>query len=398
MDKLSSNRVGVLIPALLIIANLAFAVNQFNFASIYYLIAEGFHQDVSGLGTATSVYFLAIALVEIPGGIVSIKAGPKKMVVVGTFLSFSSNLLSAFLPQFGLIIVSRAVAGIGNGIAFPSLLVLLARNFRRGSEALSVGLVNGAFTLGGILGLFGWAVIGTVTGWRISLMIGGILGLASSIPLFFFLPDDGLKADFKIRIEQLTNVIFKREMIVIILSLFGIAAGASVSWGFLVYYLERTLNVGPSLAGFVGSLSLILALLVSPIIGRRYDRSRNARKWVFVAGTITAVGLACASVHSLYFAMISSAVVGIGFGIGFTVGLSAARDLSSENIEYESMAVGWVDGLSVFGGFFAPLLFATIVVSSGYLHGWLLAALFGFLLTLPIVTMKSGKIVVKPGG
>ena len=158
------------------------------------------------------------------------------MVVVGTILSFSSNLLSAFLPQFNLIIASRAVAGIANGLAFPSLLVVLARNFRRGSEALSVGLVNGAFTLGGILGLFGWAVIGTITGWRVSVMIGGILGLASSIPLIFFLPKDNLKADFKIRIEQLTSVIFKREVVVIILSLFGIAAGPSVSWGLLGIY------------------------------------------------------------------------------------------------------------------------------------------------------------------
>lgn len=391
--KVPSERRSILVPALIIIANLAFAVNQFNFASIYSLIAVGFHQNVSGLGTATSAYFLAIALVEIPGGVVSIRVGPKKMVVLGTILSFSSNLLSAFLPQFNLIIASRAVAGIGNGLAFPSLLVVLARNFRRGSEALSVGLVGAAFNLGGILGLFGWAVIGTITGWRISVMIGGMLGLASSVPLFFYLPEDDLRADFKIKIKQLTRVIFKREVIVIILSLFGIAASASVSWGFLVYYLERSLAVRPSLAGFAGSLSLIFALLVSPIIGRRYDRSRDTRKWVFIAGAITAVGIGFASIQSLYSAIISSAVVGIGFGIGFTVGLSAARDLCSENIEYESMAVGWVDGLSIIGGFFAPLLFAAIVLSSGYMYGWLLAGLVGFLLTLPIITMKNQKIV-----
>jgi MFS family permease len=394
MNMLTSKKGSFLIPALLIIANLAFAINQFNFASIYSLIAKGFHQNVSGLGSATSLYFLAIALVEIPGGIVSVKVGPKKMVLAGTILSFSSNLLSAFLPQFNMIIASRAVAGIGNGLAFPSLLVVLARNFRRGSEALSVGLVNGAFNLGGIVGLFGWAVIGTITGWRISVLIGGLLGLSSSVPLFFILPDDALKSDFRIRIEQLTSVIFRREVIVIILPLFAIAAGASVSWGFLVYYLEGTLDVGPELAGLAGSLSLVFALVVSPIIGRRYDKFGNTRNWVFIAGTITAVGIAFASIHSLYFAMISSAIVGIGFGVGFTVGLSAARDLCSANIEYESMAVSLVDGLSVFGGFFAPLLFAAIVVSSGYPLGWLLAGLFGFLLTLPIVTMKKQKMGV----
>lgn len=389
---MSNERGRALVPALLIMANLAFAINQFNFASVYSLIAASFDQNVSGLGTATSVYFLAIAAIEVPGALISIKVGSKRMVLVGTVLSFSSNVLSAFLPQFNLIIATRAIAGIGNGLAFPSLLVVLARNFRRGSGALSVGLVNGAFNLGGIVGLFGWALIGALTGWRISVLIGGIIGLASAIPLFFVLPKDKPSVNFRISIEQLTSVIFRREVIVIILSLFGIAAAASVSWGFLVYYLENTLNVNAGFAGFVASLSMIFSLFSSPIIGRIYDRFRNARKWVFVAGCITAVGIAFASVQSLYFAIISSAVVGIGFGIGFTVGLSAARDLCSTNVEYESLAVGWVDGLSVFGGFFAPLIFAAIVVSSGYSDGWLLAAIFGFLLTLPILSMRKLKI------
>ena len=389
---MSNERGRALVPALLIMANLAFAINQFNFASVYSLIAASFDQNVSGLGTATSVYFLAIAAIEVPGALISIKVGSKRMVLVGTVLSFSSNVLSAFLPQFNLIIGTRAIAGIGNGLAFPSLLVVLARNFRRGSGALSVGLVNGAFNLGGIVGLFGWALIGALTGWRISVLIGGIIGLASAIPLFFVLPKDKPSVNFRISIEQLTSVIFRREVIVIILSLFGIAAAASVSWGFLVYYLENTLNVNAGFAGFVASLSMIFSLFSSPIIGRIYDRFRNARKWVFVAGCITAVGIAFASVQSLYFAIISSAVVGIGFGIGFTVGLSAARDLCSMNVEYESLAVGWVDGLSVFGGFFAPLIFAAIVVSSGYSDGWLLAAIFGFLLTLPILSMRKLKI------
>ena len=389
---MSNERGRALVPALLIMANLAFAINQFNFASVYSLIAASFDQNVSGLGTATSVYFLAIAAIEVPGALISIKVGSKRMVLVGTVLSFSSNVLSAFLPQFNLIIATRAIAGIGNGLAFPSLLVVLARNFRRGSGALSVGLVNGAFNLGGIVGLFGWALIGALTGWRISVLIGGIIGLASAIPLFFVLPKDKPSVNFRISIEQLTSVIFRREVIVIILSLFGIAAAASVSWGFLVYYLENTLNVNAGFAGFVASLSMIFSLFSSPIIGRIYDRFRNARKWVFVAGCITAVGIAFASVQSLYFAIISSAVVGIGFGIGFTVGLSAARDLCSMNVEYESLAVGWVDGLSVFGGFFAPLIFAAIVVSSGYSDGWLLAAIFGFLLTLPILSMRKLKI------
>ena len=279
------------------------------------------------------------------------------MVLAGTALSFSSNVLSAFLPQFNLIIASRAVAGIGKCLAFPSLLVALPRSFRRGSEALSVGLMNGAFNLGGILGLFGWAVFGTIVGWRTSVLIAGLLGLASSIPLFFVLPNDSLKADFKVRIEQLTSVIIRREVVTIVLSLFGIAWGASISWGFLVYYLKGTLNIGPGLAGLTWSLSLIFSLLVSPIIGQRYDKFGDARKWVLVAGVITAIGIACASIHSLFFAIISSSTVGIGFGVGFTVGLSAAWDLCSKNIEYESMAVSWVDGLSLFGSFFAPLDF-----------------------------------------
>lgn len=386
---MSAQQRGLFVSGLLIMANLVFAINQFNFASIYSLVAASFHQNISGLGTATSVYFLAIAAIEIPGGLFSVKLGLKKTVLLGTTLSFSANVLSAFLPQFNLIIAMRAIAGLGNGIAFPSLLVALARSFRRGSEGLSVGLVNGAFNLGGIIGLFGWAIIGTMTGWRISVLIGGILGLATVIPLFFILQDDVTRTDIGVRIEQLTHLIFTRELLVIVFSLFSIAAAASVSWGFLVFYLEKTLNVNVGLAGFVGSLSMLFSFFAAPIVGRGYDKFRNEKNWIFFAGTLTAIGIGLASFESVYFAVISSAIVGIGFGVGFTVGLSAARDLCSVNPEYESMAVGWVDGLSVFGGFFAPLLFAAIVVSSGYQNAWSLTALFAFLLTLPVLSMKK---------
>jgi MFS family permease len=48
-------------------------------------------------------------------------------------------------------------------------------------------LLNSAQALGAIIGIFGWVLIAQIVGWRISLVISGILGIVSGLFLVFAL-------------------------------------------------------------------------------------------------------------------------------------------------------------------------------------------------------------------
>ncbi len=62
---------------------------------------------------------------------------------------------------------------------FGPSVVLISTYLGKGSDGLGIGILNSAHSLGGLVGLFGWIVVAQFVGWRISLIISGILGIMS---------------------------------------------------------------------------------------------------------------------------------------------------------------------------------------------------------------------------
>src|SRR5208283_4929401 len=139
-------------------ANMLMTINQGNIPAIYLQISQEFSQGVFGLGLLTSSFFLAYALFELPGGFFAAKFGPKKLVLVGTAVNAFAVICSGLSPVFYALAIFRFVAGIGSGLAYPSTLVLIVRYFKSGSSGLGIGFMSISSSIGGLLGLFGWAV------------------------------------------------------------------------------------------------------------------------------------------------------------------------------------------------------------------------------------------------
>ncbi len=83
-------------------------------------------------------------------------------------------------------------------------------------------------------------------------------------------------------------------------------------------------------------------------------------------------------------AIVSSVLVGLTSGAGFTFGFAAARDANRLDSRYDTLAVNWVNSLQLSGGFASPLLFSYLVVNFGYGYAWFCIALLVFLLILPL--------------
>ncbi|HET7344270.1 MAG TPA: hypothetical protein VFJ05_00175, partial [Nitrososphaeraceae archaeon] len=59
--------------------------------------------------------------------------------------------------------------------------------------------------------------------------------------------------------------------------------------------------------------------------------------------------------------------------------------------EYDTLAISWVNGLSLFGAFWVPLIFSFIVHYMGYPIAWLLGGIFSLLFILPTLKIKIFK-------
>jgi len=376
--------------ASLIISRTIYAVNWFNMASIFVLIAPDFNQNISGLGLVTGSFYLGLGIFQIPGGVMAAKFGPKKTAVYGTVIASLAAFLCAFSTEFSQIILLRFLVGLGMALFFPPGVTLIAKYFQREAEGLSVGWFNAVFYLGGAIGFFVWSVLAEIVGWRLSVVIGGGLGLLTALSLIIFVPKDSVSEHFTIRIADLRRILSDRWLLLLNLELFGVVSGSSLVTTFMVYYLVNALRVRTALAGLIGSLAPLSAILASPIFGLLHDKTRNARKLLFISGATLALGLSIASLGTIYSAAISSMMVGFCLAAALTIGFAAARKVRPAGPEYETLAVSWVNNIQMFAGFWSPIAFSILVVSFGYSHSWLIAASYTFLL-ISIILLRTGK-------
>jgi MFS family permease len=414
----------------LLFARVIYAINWFNIASVFPHIALDFKQDISFLGLLSTSFLVGIGLFQIPGGILAAILGPRKTAIYGITIASSAALLSGLSSQLQQMEVLRFAVGVGMALFFGPSVTLITRYLGRGSEGLAVGLLNSAHSIGGIIGLFGWVIIAELIGWKQSLLLSGGFGLISSLLLITFLPrtgkGEGIQPEqnivgkhLELKISDIRSVLLDKSLFLIGLVLLG----AQIAWGlpltFSIFYLEGYLKVNSVTAGFIASLNLVCGLVSAPIFGKIYDKVRNTKKLLFVCGVVMSIGLMCnaltiTSSLSEYVVVMSNILVGVFSAGVFTIAYASAKEASmntraemknKENIEttlmkrsnrgqysYETLGISWVNGLSLFGAFWVPIIFSFVVHHIGYAVAWLLGGLFSFLFILPSLRIAAYKV------
>jgi len=385
VGKGAINRAAV---ASLILGRIVYAVNWYSLAAVFTFTASELNQNVSGLGLATATFFVGIGVFQVPGGILAAKMGPRLTAAYGTAIASLASLLTGFAGNLVEIAVLRFFVGLGMAFVFAPGVTLMARFLREGSEGLGVGLYNSAFSLGAAIGLLGWAVLAAAVGWRISLITGGLLGLFTSFLLWVLVPEDSKRSDFSMELRHLRLVLLDRWLLVLSVVVLGFEAGSTVFSNFVAYYLESAVHVNVGEAGTIASLASILALASAPFAGRLFDRSRNAKRLLLASGILMAVGVGLAFFGTVYSAILSGVMVGLGSGCGFTFGFSAARAANKLDKEYETLAVSWVNSISLFGDFVPPLLYSYFAIQYGYSLAWLYIGILAFMLMIPPLFLK----------
>lgn len=374
----------------LLLARVVYTINWFNIASIFYLIASDFREDIAMLGIISASFLLGVGLFQVPAGIMAAKFGPRKIAIYGIIIASSAALVTGLASDTTQIIVLRFIIGIGMACFFGPSVILVSRYLGKESEGLGIGLLNSAHALGGIVGLFGWVVLAEFVGWRATLILSGGLGISTAIMLSSTLLRDveEITKEFKLKVSHVFDTIFNRSLIILGLTLLGFQAGSSMILTFSVFYFVDNLKINPIVAGLIGSLSLVVGLLSSPFFGKLYDKIGNARKLLFISGIISASSLVGFATDSLYVIIVSIIVAGFFLSAGFVIVYAKAKEINKALPQYQTLAVGFVNGVSLFGVLWVPVLFSSIVSRLGYEIAWLLGCLVVILLILPVIRLK----------
>jgi MFS family permease len=374
----------------LMLARVVYTINWFNMASVFYFVASDFKENIAMLGIISASFLVGVGLFQVPAGIIAAKYGPRKIAIYGIMIASTGALVTGLASNTSQITLLRFIIGLGMACFFGPSVILVSKYLGKESEGLGIGLLNSAHALGGIIGLFGWVILAEQLGWRSSLVLSGGLGISTAILLRSTLlkAADEISNEFRIRISHVFSTLFNKSLIILGITLLGFQAGSSMILTFTVFYFVDHLKINPIDAGLIGSLNLIVALASSPFFGKLYDKIGNARKLLFISGIISACSMAAFATDSLYAITVLILISGFFLSAGFVIVYAKAKEINKAQPQYQTLAVSFVNGLSLFGVFWVPVFFSRIVSSLGYEIAWLLGGLVIIILILPVVRLK----------
>ncbi|MFF3750396.1 MFS transporter [Streptomyces sp. NPDC002018] len=129
-------------------------------------IGRSLNADLASLQWTVNAYMLTLAALILLGGSLGDRYGRRKIFVLGVVWFALGSLLCGIAPNALVLIVARALQGIGGALLVPGSLAIIQASFHPDDRARAVGLWSGFGGVGAAIGPFvgGWLVDGP--GWR----------------------------------------------------------------------------------------------------------------------------------------------------------------------------------------------------------------------------------------
>ncbi|MFD5424853.1 MFS transporter [Streptomyces sp. NPDC127084] len=129
-------------------------------------IGDDLGADLAGLQWTVNAYMLTLAGLILLGGALGDRYGRRRVFVIGVAWFALASLMCGLAPNATLLIIARALQGVGGALLTPGSLALIQAAFHPDDRARAVGLWSGFGGVGAAVGPFvgGWLVDGP--GWR----------------------------------------------------------------------------------------------------------------------------------------------------------------------------------------------------------------------------------------
>jgi MFS family permease len=121
-------------------------------------IGADLHAGFAGLQWTVNAYTLTLAALILLGGSLGDRFGRRRVFVIGVIWFALASLLCGLAPSIEVLIVARAVQGVGGALLTPGSLALISASFSGNERAAAVGAWSGLAGIAGAVGPFlgGW--------------------------------------------------------------------------------------------------------------------------------------------------------------------------------------------------------------------------------------------------
>ncbi|PVE07903.1 MFS transporter [Streptomyces scopuliridis] len=129
-------------------------------------IGRSLNADLADLQWTVNAYMLTLAGLILLGGSLGDRYGRRRIFVIGIVWFACGSLLCGIAPNALVLIIARALQGVGGALLVPGSLAIIQSSFHPDDRARAVGVWSGLGGVGAAVGPFlgGWLVDGP--GWR----------------------------------------------------------------------------------------------------------------------------------------------------------------------------------------------------------------------------------------
>ncbi|WP_170127515.1 MFS transporter [Kineococcus rhizosphaerae] len=372
------------VGALLLITYLVAYVDRTNMSVAAPSMREELGLSGAQMGTLLSAFFWGYVASLAIAGVVVTRLGPKKSLVTALLVFGLASSATGLTHDFGQLIAVRAVLGLGEGLVFPAITILLIRWFPSGERGRASGLALLAIPISAVLMApsGGWLI----ENWdyRTMFVVQGIPPLIVAVFAAVLLKADpsldrGLSASERSYILSTRDSETRKEAPA------GAARAVYLNWrlwllavtyllwmtglyGFnqwLPTVLSEASGLGMLSIGWITAIPFVGAAIAMALVARGSDRSTGGRT-AYVALPILLAGLALAGQR-----LAEGFALEVAFLVVAAVGLHAAfgpwwpfvlRDVSPEHTGYASSLVLSVGNL---GGVIGPIIVGHFAGTTG---------------------------------
>lgn len=277
------------------------------FNPIMGVIGENFGLSNTQLGLANSIFFLTYAIAQVPFGVIGDKLGRKLVITIGFVIMAVMTYFSGIATTFGMFLIIRAIAGIGQGAYYGPQYALSTESIPKNKLTLGTAIINSGMafgTSGGYL-LSSKLVLENGEHWSKPFFIMAIPTIIVAILFYTMLKEHVIRPeDDKISEEKNTtenkvsfkSIISNKNLVAaFILCFTSIYANFVIITWLPSFLIAERGFVGTSV-GFISSLVPWASIPGALIFARIADKSGSTKKLVYIL-----MPLAIISVFSIAF-------------------------------------------------------------------------------------------------
>ncbi|MDR1713834.1 MAG: MFS transporter [Coriobacteriales bacterium] len=385
------DRYAWVILGVVLLASISPTMNFLKPPGIASTLIPYFGIGVDQFGWMMSIFSLMGVVFALPAGLIMHRLGVKKVVLMSVGSCLVGALIGAFSTNFGVMLFSRFLEGIGESLVFVAAPTAIFAWFPQERQGFALGVWSICMPFGSFVMLNTSPHLTAAFGWRSVWLMGAALAAVAFVlyAIFFRMPEKSASAEGAVIMEQSTTArptlrdlfgVLRHKGIWFAGIIFGCYnfVVPSVVGTYYPYFLETQGGIANAVASSVSSIPEIIGIIGGPFVGLAADRL-GLRKALLVSGcfALAIVGTAVFMATSLGWAIVLMCLLGI-FAPFVTTGV---RLVIPEIVGSDHLKGGMGNAVLSFcqnlAGLIGPIIAAAVVLHMGW-------AQIGYALILPI--------------